>query len=111
LQDQHTDLDKWEPEEPDTISKDVTEDNERLAIDERDTARDAVLEGQAMAVYLDYTLKPGQESADLARRDANSQRRPGCSGDSSPVMAGRLFCCSNHCFFPIATGWDSSKGC
>src|ERR1700743_100268 len=51
LQDQHTDLEKWEPEDPDTISKNVTEDNQRLEIDERDTARDAVLEGQAMAVY------------------------------------------------------------
>src|SRR6202161_305318 len=62
LQDQHTDLDKWEPEDPDTISKNVTEDNQRLEIDERDTARDAVLEGQAMAVYLDYTLKPSGKS-------------------------------------------------
>ncbi len=62
LQDQHTDLDKWEPDEPDTLSKNVTEDNRRLAIDERDTARDAVLEGQAMAVYLDYDLKPKGKS-------------------------------------------------
>src|ERR1700748_1262745 len=62
LQDQHTDLDKWEPDEPDTVSKNVTEDNERLASDERDTTRDAVLEGQAMAVYLDYTLKPAGKS-------------------------------------------------
>src|SRR5271156_4580033 len=62
LQDQHTDLDKWEPDPPDTISKNVTEDNERLAMDERDPARDAVLEGQAMAVYLDYTLKPTGKS-------------------------------------------------
>ena len=28
LQDQHTDLDKWEPDEPDTLSKNVTEDND-----------------------------------------------------------------------------------
>src|ERR1700678_3623026 len=62
LQDQHTDLEKWEPDEPDTISKNVTEDNQRLAIDERDTARDAVLEGQSMAVYVDYTLKPSGKS-------------------------------------------------
>src|SRR5580704_2737962 len=58
LQDQHTDLERWEPDEPDTLSKDVAEDNDRLAIDEQDTAREAVLEGQAMAVYVDYTLKP-----------------------------------------------------
>src|SRR5271156_2713012 len=62
LQDQHTDLDRWEPDEPDTTSRNVTEDNQRLAIDERDTARDAVLEGQAMAVYFDYTLKPAGKS-------------------------------------------------
>src|ERR1700749_2808291 len=58
LQDQHADLDKWEPDTPDSISKNAEEDNRRLAIDERDTARDAVLEGQAMAVYVDYSLKP-----------------------------------------------------
>jgi hypothetical protein len=78
LQDQHTDLDKWEPDEPDTISKNVNEDNDRLATDERDTARDAVLEGQAMAVYLDYTLKPaGKSLLTSPGRDANPQRRIG----------------------------------
>src|SRR6201986_2642011 len=39
LQDQHTDLDKWEPQDPDSISRDVTEDNKRIATDERATAR------------------------------------------------------------------------
>ena len=111
LQDQHTDLDKWEPDEPDTISKNVTEDNQRLEIDERDTARDAVLEGQAMAVYLDYTLKPAGKSLltspDVMRTPKDDRTLP----TARRSWPGRPCCCSNHFFFPIATGWDSSRVC
>src|ERR1700678_2944729 len=87
LQDQHTDLDKWEPEDPDTISKNVTEDNQRLELDERDTAREAVREGQAMAVYLDYTLKTAGKSL-LASPDVmRTPKDDTDTSDTSPVMA------------------------
>ncbi len=105
LQDQHTDLDKWEPDDPDTISKNVTEDNQRLAIDERDTARDAVLEGQAMAVYLDYTLKPeGQESAHFAGCDAHPQRGPGHLRDVRRSWIGRPCLLQQSLLFPYRDG-------
>jgi hypothetical protein len=104
LQDQHTDLDKWEPDDPDTISKDVTEDNKRLAIDERDTARDAVLEGQAMAVYLDYILKPKGKSLltspDVMRVPDDDLDTSG----SSPVMDRAPLLLKQSLLFPYRDG-------
>src|SRR5271165_164905 len=58
LQDQHTDLEKWNNQTPSDPSHNVNEDNDHLAKDELDTARTAALEGQAMAVFVDYSLKP-----------------------------------------------------
>jgi len=62
LQDQHTDLEKWGDQTPSDVSHNAAEDNDHLAKDEMDTARTAALEGQAMAVFLDYSLKPCQKS-------------------------------------------------
>src|SRR6201996_850655 len=53
LQDQHVDLEKWENQSLSDISKNAADDNRHIATDEVDTAREAVLEGQAMAVFVD----------------------------------------------------------
>ena len=58
LQDQYVNLDKWENQSLSDISRDYADDNKHIAVDEVDTAREAVLEGQAMAVFVDYSLKP-----------------------------------------------------
>src|SRR6202161_3621469 len=104
LQDQHTDLEKWEPEDPDTISKNVTEDNQRLEIEERDTARDAVLEGQAMAVYLDYTLKPAGKSLLTSPDVMRTPKDDTDTSDSSPVMARAPLLLQQSLLFPYRDG-------
>ncbi len=104
LQDQHTDLDKWEPEDPDTFSKDAKEDNERLATDERDTARDAVLEGQAMAVYLDYDLKPKGKSLRTAPDVMRTPEDDAAIGDGSPVMERAPLLLQQSLLFPYRDG-------
>jgi len=104
LQDQHTDLDRWEPEEPDSISRNVTEDNERLAIDERDTARDAVLEGQAMAVYLDYTLKPSGKSLLTSPDVMRTPKEDLDSSGSSPIMDRAPLLLQQSLLFPYRDG-------
>jgi hypothetical protein len=58
LQDQHSDLEKWNDQTPDDVSLNASGDADHLAKDEMDTARDAVAEGQATAVMMDYILKP-----------------------------------------------------
>jgi hypothetical protein len=104
LQDQHTDLDKWEPEDPDKISKNVTEDNQRLAIDERDTARDAVLEGQAMAVYLDYTLKPAGKSLLTSPDVMRTPKEDLDTSGSSPIMDRAPLLLQQSLLFPYRDG-------
>jgi hypothetical protein len=103
LQDQHTDLDKWEPSTPTTVSKNVTEDNARLATDEQDTARDAVLEGQAMAVYVDYGLKPSGRSL-LTSPEIGQELDDSASADSSPVMARAPLLLQEELLFPYRYG-------
>src|ERR1700761_3408293 len=104
LQDQHTDLEKWEPDEPDTISKNATEDNNRLAIDERDTERDAVLEGQAMAVYLDYTLKPRGKSLITSPDVMRAPLDDLDSSGNSPVMDRAPLLLKQSLLFPYRDG-------
>jgi hypothetical protein len=100
LQDQHADLEKWEPGEPPGMSTTVAQDNDRVASDERDTARDAVLEGQAMAVYLDYTLKPSGKSL-LTVPDMSQDMG---STDDSPVMARAPKLLQESLLFPYREG-------
>jgi hypothetical protein len=58
LQDQHVNLQKWDDKSLDGISHNVRQDNAHIRTDETDTARQAVLEGQAMVTYIDYALRP-----------------------------------------------------
>jgi len=62
LQDQRVNLDKWQSQTSDDISHSYAEDRKHVATDEDDTAREAVLEGQAMAVFVDYSLAPVHKS-------------------------------------------------
>ena len=65
LQDQKVGLTKWSSVSLNGPSQNVQEDNHHLQVDEADTARSAVAEGQAMAVFVDYTLRPtGKTLAD-----------------------------------------------
>ena len=58
LQDQHVNLAKWDRDNEGSIPKNAAQANKRIRQDEQSTARDAVLEGQAMAVFVDYALRP-----------------------------------------------------
>lgn len=62
LQDQRVGLEKWQNQTSDDISHTYDDDRKHVATDEDDTAREAVLEGQAMAVFVDYSLAPIHKS-------------------------------------------------
>jgi hypothetical protein len=67
LQDQRVNLDKWQNQTSDDLSHSLPKTSKHVATDEDDTAREAVLEGQAMAVFVDYSLGSGpSQSAQLA---------------------------------------------
>jgi hypothetical protein len=104
LQDQHVDLEKWGDRSKEDTAKNVKEDNEHLASDEEDTAREAVAEGQAMVVFLDWGLAPkGQSLAKLP--DIGAQLDDLDSDDeSSPVLKRAPLLLKESLLFPYREG-------
>lgn len=104
LQDQRVNLDKWEDQSSDDLSHNVVEDNKHIATDEEDTAREAVLEGQAMAVLVDYEMKPSGgnilSNPDLVKKMADQQ---GADADS-PVLARAPLVLHESLLFPYQDG-------
>jgi hypothetical protein len=104
LQDQHTDLEKWNDQSPADPSHNVSEDNDHLAKDELDTARTAVLEGQAMAVFVDYSLKPSGRSIIKNPELLDQLENQMQSTDDSPVLARAPLLLSESLLFPYRDG-------
>lgn len=105
LQDQHTDLEKWNNQTPDNPSRTVSQDNDHLAKDELDTARTAALEGQAMAVFVDYSLKPlGKSLVKDPEILDQINRMTAASTDDSPVLARAPLLLSESLLFPYKDG-------
>lgn len=104
LQDQRVNLDKWEDTSSEDLSHNVMEDNKHIATDEQDTAREAVLEGQAMAVLVDYSLKPMGQSImtnpDLVKGKADEQD----SSSDSPVLQRAPLLLQEALLFPYREG-------
>ena len=104
LQDQHVDLEKFESKTPNSVPHNVTEDNEHLAVDEADTARDAALEGQAMAVFLDYELKPTGRSLLTSGEEVEDQIDSMGDASGSPVLGRAPLLLQQSLLFPYKDG-------
>jgi hypothetical protein len=104
LQDQHVDLDKWDDQTPDDVSVNAGGDADHLAKDELDTARDAVVEGQATAVMMDYILKPMGKSLVKDPEVMDFVKQQMKSTDSSPVLARAPLLLSESLLFPYLEG-------
>ncbi|HZP07636.1 MAG TPA: hypothetical protein VFB43_22250 [Terracidiphilus sp.] len=104
LQDQHSDLDKWDDQTPDDVSTDAAGDKEHLAKDEMDTARDAVAEGQATAVMFDYILKPHGMSLVKNPELLDTMKDQMTGSENSPVMARAPLLLSESMLFPYREG-------
>jgi hypothetical protein len=104
LQDQKVDLTKWSVVGSDDIAKNVEQDNQHIQNDEGDTARDAVAEGQAMVVFLDYSLrdtgKTLAESPELADKMKESVSDP----SGSPILARAPLLLQQSLLFPYSEG-------
>ncbi len=104
LQDQRVNLESWEDTSDDDLSHNVTEDNQHIATDEQDTAREAVLEGQAMAVLVDYSLKPMGKNI-LSNPDMVKDRADDQEADSdSPVLERAPLLLQEALLFPYREG-------
>ncbi|MGO9336105.1 MAG: hypothetical protein ACLPY1_01225 [Terracidiphilus sp.] len=104
LQDQRVDLDKWDDQTPDDVSVNAAGDTDHLAKDELDTARDAVVEGQATAVMMDYILKPMGKSLVKDPEVMDFVKQQMTSTDSSPVLARAPLLLSESLLFPYREG-------
>ncbi len=104
LQDQRVDLDKWNDQTPDDVSLNVSDDSDHLAKDEFDTARDAVVEGQATAVMMDYILKPMGKSLIKDPEVMDFVKQQMSSSEDSPVLARAPLLLSESLLFPYREG-------
>ena len=106
LQDQRVGLTKWGDQEPEGVAKDVAEDNRHIQVDETDTAREAVLEGQAMVSFADYMLKPtGKTLKDMPQMGDQLRNGAGDMSDS-PVLARAPLLLQQALLFPYTAGLD-----
>src|ERR1017187_3960646 len=104
LQDQHVDLEKWGDQTPSEVSTNYRDDVDHLAKDEVDTAREAVVEGQATAVMMDNILKPMGKSLIKDPEVVEFIKQQMTGSDSSPVMARAPLLLSESLLFPYREG-------
>lgn len=104
LQDQHSNLEKWDNQTPDDVSTTAVEDQEHLTKDEMDAARDAVSEGQATAVMMDYFLKPLGKSLVKDPEVLEIIRQHMSASADSPVMSRAPLLLSESMLFPYRDG-------
>ncbi|WP_263368202.1 hypothetical protein [Edaphobacter bradus] len=104
LQDQHVGLTKWSEVSLNDPSHTVQEDNRHVQLDEVDTARTAVAEGQAMAVFVDYSLRPlGKTIAD-APELAEKLKDSVSDMSGSPVLERAPLLLQKSLLFPYDEG-------
>ncbi len=106
LQDQHVDLDTWGDQSLEGTPKDVADDNRHLRRDESDTAREAVLEGQAMVAYMDWSLAPMAQSLRTSPDvplDSSGQD-DGKPDPDSPILSSAPMVLKASLLFPYQDG-------
>jgi hypothetical protein len=107
LQDQKVGLEKWGSQEIEGVAKNEKEDNQHIANDDTDTAREAVLEGQAMVSFADYMLEeaghPGKTIKDFPQVATELETNAGDMSDS-PVLARAPLVLQQSLLFPYTAG-------
>jgi hypothetical protein len=97
-------LEKWNDQTPDDVSLNSPQDSDHLAKDEMDTAREAVVEGQATAVMMDYILQPMGKSLIKDPEVLDIVQQQMATSDSSPVLARAPLLLSESLLFPYREG-------
>src|SRR5208283_3322365 len=95
---------KWNDQTPDDVSLNSRDDTDHLARDEMDTAREAVAEGQATAVMMDYILKPMGKSLVKDPEIMEYVKQQMSTSENSPVMARAPLLLSESLLFPYREG-------
>ncbi len=106
LQDQYIHLEKWDKQDDQPIAKNARQDNQHIATDEEDTVRDAVIEGQAMAVFIDYILAPTGKNLLNAPQLAERMNDAMNDNTDSPALASAPLVLQRSLIFPYVDGLD-----
>ncbi len=110
LQDQYqlargVDLDKWENAGPDGTAENAQQDREHVRTDETDSAREAVLEGQAMVAYLDWGLEGrGQSLRTLPAIPVEAMSDATDKDADSPILSSAPLVLRESLLFPYQEG-------
>jgi hypothetical protein len=104
LQDQKVDLTKWAEVSAQDLAKNVQEDNRHIETDEVDTARDAVAEGQATAVFVDYSLRPMGRTLASAPEMLDKMKESMSDTSGSPILARAPLLLQESLTFPYSEG-------
>jgi hypothetical protein len=107
LQDQKVGLEKWGSQEIEGVAKNAKQDNRHITNDDTDTAREAVLEGQAMVSFADYMLADaGHPDKTLKDAPQLAQQLESNAGDmsDSPVLARAPLVLQQSLLFPYTYG-------
>jgi hypothetical protein len=104
LQDQKIDLTKWSEVGKEDIAKNVEQDNQHILTDEGDTARDAVAEGQAMVVFLDYSMRDSGQTLATSGGIMDKLKDMLADTSGSPIMARAPLLLQKSLLFPYDEG-------
>ena len=104
IQDEKVGLEKWSDNGFHGTSKNVGEDNERVQADELETARQAVTEGQAMVVFIDWSIQDTGKTLAESPDIWNKMKDQVSDTSGSPVMARAPLLLQRTLAFPYVDG-------
>jgi hypothetical protein len=104
VQDDRVHLEKWGSPAPTDIAKNVGEDNQHIQVDESSTSREAVTEGQAMAVFVDYQLKDSGKTLATAPEVGDRIRDMSSDTSGSPILSRAPLLLQESLLFPYGAG-------
>ena len=104
VQDEKVGLEKWSSSGFKGTSRSASEDNSRVQTDELETAREAVTEGQAMVVFVDYGLKDTGKTLKDAPDVGKRIEETAADTSGSPLMARAPLLLQRSLLFPYSDG-------
>jgi hypothetical protein len=104
LQDQNYDLDKWGQ-----VSEKKLSTYDEMVRDEQRGARQAVVEGQATVVLVDYLLQPFGKSVVTAPEVVDVLKKQMVSGGSTPLYSKAPMFLKQALIFPYDAGFDFER--
>jgi len=101
LQDQSYGLEKWL-----NVHKDSKDDTAQMVLDEQRTARQCIVEGQAMIALYDYQLSPVGKTVESAPELVDSMKSSMLDEDATPMYANAPIYLREAMLFPYTYGME-----